>query len=72
LLGFFLVSMGIIFIPKDKLFPGWWALLPTIGAVLIIAAGPHTWLNRAVLYNRVLVWFGLISFPLYLWRWPLN
>lgn len=71
LLGFFLVSIGIIFITKDKLFPGWWALLPTIGAVLIIAAGPHTWLNRAVLSNRVLVWFGLISFPLYLWHWPL-
>jgi len=45
--------------------------LPTFGAVLIISAGTQAWLNRVVLSNRVLVWFGLISFPLYLWHWPL-
>jgi len=56
---------------KESVFPGWWALLPTVGAALIIASGPQTWLNRYILSNRLLVWFGLISFPLYLWHWPL-
>ena len=45
--------------------------MPTLGAYLIIAAGPSAWLNRNVLANKTLVWFGLISFPLYLWHWPL-
>ena len=58
-------------ITRDKHFPGWWALLPVLGAVLVIAAGREPWLNRRVLANPVMVWFGLISFPLYLWHWPL-
>jgi len=69
--GALLIVVGAIVITKERHFPGWWALLPTLGAMLIISAGPHGWLNRRVLSNRVLVWFGLISFPLYLWHWPL-
>jgi peptidoglycan/LPS O-acetylase OafA/YrhL len=52
-------------------FPGWWALLPTAGAVLLIQAGPAAWINKTVLANRAAVYIGLISYPLYLWHWPL-
>jgi len=38
LLGAFLIIAGLL-ITKQKYFPGWWALLPTLGAVLIISAG---------------------------------
>jgi peptidoglycan/LPS O-acetylase OafA/YrhL len=61
-----------IFRIKDTLpFPGKWALFPTIGTALIIAAGPGAWVNRVLLSNRVMVAIGLISFPLYLWHWPI-
>ena len=71
LLGAALVVASLILITKERQFPGWWAILPTLGAVLMISAGPSAWINRAVLSSRALVWFGLISFPLYLWHWPL-
>jgi peptidoglycan/LPS O-acetylase OafA/YrhL len=71
LLGAVLIVVGVVFLTKTSVFPGWWALLPTIGAALIIAAGSQAWMNRYVLSHRVLVWFGLISFPLYLWHWLL-
>lgn len=71
ILGAMLLILGILFIIKERAFPGWWALLPCGGAVLIISAGPSAWVNRKILSNKMLVWFGLISFPLYLWHWPL-
>ena len=54
----------------DAAFPGWWATLPTLGAALLIGAGPDAWINRTVLGRRALVSVGLISYPLYLWHWP--
>ena len=65
-----LIIAGVV-ISKDKSFPGFLALLPTLGTACILLGGAHTWLSRHVLANRLLVWFGLISFPLYLWHWPL-
>jgi len=71
LLGVLLILLSLRFITKETNFPSWWAILPTVGTALIISAGTEAWLNRIVLSNRLLVWFGLISFPLYLWHWPL-
>lgn len=65
-----LIAAGLFTVTSATAFPGWWALLPTFGAVMLIAAGPLASLNR-ILSNRVSVWFGLISYPLYLWHWPL-
>ena len=70
-LGFILLLYGLIRINRDLQFPGKWALIPVLGTALIVAAGPLAWLNTKILSNKVLVWFGLISYPLYLWHWPL-
>lgn len=70
-LGILLIGIAIFVVNKHREFPGWWALLPTVGTYLIISAGPKAWFNRIVLSHRTMVWFGLISYPLYLYHWPI-
>ena len=69
--GVLLLVFGLYKIDKGRPFPGTWAVFPVLGSFLLIFAGPQAWFNRFVLSNRVLVWVGLISFPLYLWHWPI-
>lgn len=74
LLSFFgiaLIVCGLYLTNKQSLFPGGWAMLPCLGAGLIILAGEHAYFNKIFLSPTPVVWFGLISFPLYLWHWPL-
>jgi peptidoglycan/LPS O-acetylase OafA/YrhL len=70
-LGIACIAAALTILDRTKLFPGWWALLPTVGAFLLIAAGPAALVNRTLLSNRLMQGVGLISFPLYLWHWPL-
>jgi peptidoglycan/LPS O-acetylase OafA/YrhL len=70
-LGLGLILLSSQWLTKATAFPGAWASLPTIGTFLIIAAGPTAWFNRVVLSHRWLVGIGLISYPLYLWHWPM-
>ena len=69
--GLLLLAYGVIRINESLSFPSKWALIPVLGAVLIIASGSKAWLNRIFLMNPLAVWFGLISYPLYLWHWPI-
>ena len=70
-IGFCGLASGFWKITSSTPFPGAWAAVPVVGAFLIIAAGAQAYWNRVLLSNRVAVFFGLISFPLYLWHWPL-
>ena len=69
--GLVLVFMSACFLDKSMPFPGYWALPPTLGAALILFAGMQSNVNRVLLASRPLVAIGLISYPLYLWHWPL-
>jgi peptidoglycan/LPS O-acetylase OafA/YrhL len=69
--GFSLLLLSATVINKDRLFPGWWPLLPVSGALLIILAGSTARLNKWLLSNRWIVGIGLVSYPFYLWHWPL-
>ena len=66
--GAVLLVGAFLFIDKQH-FPGFWAILPCVGAALIIAAqrGPVS----AVLATAPMVWVGGISYSLYLWHWPI-
>ena len=69
-LGLGMLVISIVGIDTAFL-PGVYALvLPVLGTVVLIAAGSATWVNRRILGNRLAVGIGLVSFPLYLWHWP--
>ncbi len=69
--GLSMLALAIGLIDKTDQFPGWWALLPTGGTVALLAAGPDAWINRRLLSQPILRFYGAISYPLYLWHWPL-
>lgn len=68
--GLVLIAAAAGVLDTHRAFPGWWAVLPVVGAALLLSA-PAAWGCRHVLTSRPLVWTGLISYPLYLWHWPL-
>jgi peptidoglycan/LPS O-acetylase OafA/YrhL len=65
-----IIVSAVFLLDSWQSFPGWWALLPTIGTLCVIKAQGSV-INRFVLSNRLPVGIGLISYPLYLWHWPL-
>jgi peptidoglycan/LPS O-acetylase OafA/YrhL len=71
LAGLVALSASVALFTTKISFPGWPALLPVAGAVAVILAGPEAIVNRVLFSNRAAVFVGLISYPLYLWHWPL-
>jgi len=70
-IGLVLLALGAVFIKGQADFPGAWALLPVLGTCALIAAGNTSFINRRLLGNRLMVKIGLVSYPFYLWHWPL-
>lgn len=70
-LGLVFIFASIFAFKTGKRFPGFKAVLPVAGTVLLIMAGPQNSISRVLLGNRIAVGIGLISYPLYLWHWPI-
>ncbi len=71
IIGLLLILLAAFALDKKYNYPGWRAIIPVLGATLIIYAGRDAWVNRKILSNKVMIFIGLISYPLYLWHWPL-
>ena len=68
--GIALMVGAFLFLNEAQSFPGWLAAIPTLGSALVIAS-PGSLPGEVALGNRVAGFFGAISYPLYLWHWPL-
>lgn len=68
--GLMLIAFSVFTFTKDTLFPMENALIPCVGAALIIYCGTTKFSSR-ILNNRLAVSIGLISYSLYLIHWPI-
>jgi peptidoglycan/LPS O-acetylase OafA/YrhL len=68
--GFLLIAVSAALLDSKSAFPGWRAIFPILGSVLLLSA-PTAWGCRHIMSGKTLVGIGLISYPLYLWHWPL-
>lgn len=68
--GVTLILVTALRIDGGTSWPGIAALVPVIGAVLVIVAGPDALLNKRLLTGRTAEWLGQRSYALYLWHWP--
>lgn len=70
LLSASLLLAGLIFIKQDFTYPSYWALFPVVGSCIILFTEEKSFVNNNFLSQKILVFIGLISYPLYLWHWP--
>ncbi len=71
-LGLGMILLSCVWLTAGTVYPGFAALLPTIGAVLVVGAGCATPSQGG---GRLLGWaplqaIGRISYSWYLWHWP--
>lgn len=71
IVGVILIGAAIVGVNERLSWPGPWTIVPIAGTILMIYSGKDSWINKRVLAHPLLVGLGLISYPLYLWHWPL-
>ena len=69
--GLILIAYAVLFYSKETPFPGVYALVPTVGAALIILFATPQTLVGGVLGSKLFVAVGLVSYSTYLWHQPL-
>jgi peptidoglycan/LPS O-acetylase OafA/YrhL len=67
LAGLGLIGVAILGFDATSPWPGWRALVPVVGAVMVLLAARA---NTLWTGNWVVQWLGTRSYSLYLWHWP--
>ncbi len=71
-LGVIVIGLAALIFNENTAYPGYLALLPVVGSVLLIASiGSWPKVLTKSFNNPVAQWLGEISYPLYLWHWPI-
>ncbi len=70
-IGLAAVIAAIALINEKMRFPGWVALIPTVGTALLILSGDAPFSPYRILALKPMQYIGDISYSLYLWHWPL-
>jgi peptidoglycan/LPS O-acetylase OafA/YrhL len=71
MLGLGLILLAAFMFDSQMRYPGWLALVPTIGSALLVASPGTGGVTSYVTAKGPIVAIGRISYPLYLWHWPL-
>ncbi|SMX31722.1 acyltransferase family protein [Maliponia aquimaris] len=68
--GLVMVGASLLFIPAGPTFPGVLAIPPVLGTLLLLSSGTGANAVNRLLTLPAMRFFGLISYSLYLWHWP--
>ncbi|PKA72626.1 peptidoglycan/LPS O-acetylase OafA/YrhL [Pseudomonas baetica] len=66
-LGLLAIFTSVLCFSQDDLWPGYLALLPVLGTMLVIYGNTQSVFSR----NHTMQFIGSISYSVYLWHWPL-
>lgn len=71
LLGLGALITSVLWFNEVTPFPGAYALIPVFGtAALLSSIGSWPTILKVLATNKISLWLGKISYPLYLWHWP--
>lgn len=73
--GLILIFASLLFITDSDPFPGWLALFPVCGAILVMVGGTTSIAAKQGVVSRLIAsspmrWIGNVSYSWYLWHWP--
>jgi peptidoglycan/LPS O-acetylase OafA/YrhL len=69
-IGILIILLSSLFFDEDSFFPGFVALIPCLGASLIILSGGNLKFFKKIFINNLFIFLGKISYSLYLVHWP--
>jgi len=70
-LGLALIIGSALFLHDATSFPGFWSLIPIVGALNLLSTGRTKGPVNSLLTSRAMCWIGDRSYGWYLWHWPM-